>query len=125
MIYNWGSNSTYGGEDGSFNIVNNYYKPGPASKEKKYFVDAYWHNSDSNVGSAYPRLYMSGNYHAGSYASAINADNWAGVYFHPQGNDPSTTAGRLSAPLPIKAGDVTVCYTTTHTAAEAFESVVT
>lgn len=125
VIYNWGSNSTYGGEDGSFNIVNNYYKPGPASKEKKYFVDAYWHNSDSNVGSAYPRLYMSGNYHAGSYASAINADNWAGVYFHPQGNDPSTTAGRLSAPLPIKAGDVTVCYTTTHTAAEAFESVVT
>lgn len=124
VIYNWGDNSTYGGEDGSFNIVNNYYKPGPASKERRYFVDAYWYNSSSSVGSAYPRLYMAGNYHAGSYASAINADNWAGVYYHPQGNDPSTTAGRLSAPLAIKAGDATLCHTTTHTAAAAFEAVV-
>ena len=124
MIYNWGSNTTYGGEDGSFNVVNNYYKPGPASKEKRYFVDAYWHNSSSNVGSAYPRLYMSGNYHAGSYASSINGDQWSGVYYHPQGNDPSTTEGRLAAPLPIKAGGVTVCHTTTHTAAGAFDAVL-
>ena len=124
VIYNWGSNTTYGGEDGSFNIVNNYYKPGPASKEKKYFVDAYWYNSSSNVGSAYPRLYMSGNYHAGSYASSINGDQWSGVYYHPQGNDPSTTDGRLSAPLSIKAGDATVCHTTTHTAAGAFDAVL-
>lgn len=124
VIYNWGDNSTYGGEDGSFNIVGNYYKPGPASKERKYFVDAYWYNSSSNVGSAYPRLYMADNYHAGSYASAINADNWAGVLYHSQGNNPSTTAGRLSAPLAIKAGDVTVCHTTTHPAAAAFEAVV-
>ena len=77
VIYNWGSNTTYGGEDGSFNIVNNYYKPGPASKERNYFVDAYWYNSSSNVGSAYPRLYMSGNYHAGGYASAING--WVSI----------------------------------------------
>ena len=124
VIYNWGSNTTYGGEDGSFNVVNNYYKPGPASKEKRYFVDAYWHNSSSNVGSAYPRLYMSGNYHAGSYASSINGDQWSGVYYHPQGNDPSTTEGRLAAPLPIKAGGVTVCHTTTHTAAGAFDAVL-
>ena len=124
VIYNWGSNTTYGGEDGSFNVVNNYYKPGPASKEKRYFVDAYWHNSSSNVGSAYPRLYMSGNYHAGSYAASINGDQWSGVYYHPQGNDPSTTEGRLAAPLPIKAGGVTVCHTTTHTAAGAFDAVL-
>ena len=32
-IYNWGSEVTYGGEDGWFNIVNNYYKKGPASSD--------------------------------------------------------------------------------------------
>ncbi len=124
VIYNWGSNTTYGGEDGAFNIVGNYYKPGPASKQRNYFVDAYWYNSSSNVGSAYPRLYMEGNCHAGSYASAINLDNWAGVYYHAQGDDPSKTEGRLSAPLAIRADDSKTCHTTTHVAEDAFERVV-
>ena len=63
VIYNWGDNSTYGGEDGHFNIVGNYYKPGPASKERIYFVDAYWYHEmdDGSSSEAYPELYMSGN----------------------------------------------------------------
>lgn len=128
VIYNWGDNSTYGGEDGSYNLVGNYYKPGPASKQRKYFVDAYWYNSSFDMGSAYPRIYMEDNYHAGSYASALNSDNWnGGVSYHNQsqyGENPSTEAGHLTAPLSIKADDATTCYTTTHPVADAYERVL-
>lgn len=35
VIYNWMINNTYGGEKGKYNIVNNYYKPGPATKTSR------------------------------------------------------------------------------------------
>ncbi|WP_100404700.1 Ig-like domain-containing protein [Bacillus solitudinis] len=33
VIYNWGFNSTYGGEELENNIINNYYKPGPGTRD--------------------------------------------------------------------------------------------
>lgn len=35
LIYNWQGNSSYGGELGNHNLVNNYYKPGPATQSSK------------------------------------------------------------------------------------------
>jgi pectate lyase len=33
VIYDWGENNVYAGEGGNYNIVNNYYKWGPSTKE--------------------------------------------------------------------------------------------
>ncbi|MBX2898466.1 MAG: pectate lyase [Cyclobacteriaceae bacterium] len=40
VIYNWTGNGTYGGERGRYNIVNNYYKKGPANRPKaNWFIN--------------------------------------------------------------------------------------
>src|SRR5699024_8780626 len=35
VYYNWGGEGCYGGEAQQVNIVNNYYKPGPATDQAK------------------------------------------------------------------------------------------
>jgi len=67
VIYNWGANSSYGGEGGKQNIVANYYKAGPASRHRDRIVEPWdekgrWYVADNFVFS-YPD---------------ITADNWAG-----------------------------------------------
>lgn len=49
VIYNWMSNNTYGGEKGRYNMIGNYYKPGPSTKSKKPWIV----NPSSPVGSFY------------------------------------------------------------------------
>ncbi len=72
VIYNWGSNSAYGGEFADMNWVNNYYKPGPATAAG---VRSRLFESDSEMN----KMYLSGNYLEGS--PRVTADNWRGVNF--------------------------------------------
>ena len=124
VIYNWNDNSTYGGEGGWFNIVNNYYKPGPASKQRNYFLDANSLYATTDTQYDYPRLYVLGNYHAGAYASAINADNWDGIYLHDGSDVGNASTMRQANLLPVRFDDTQVCHTTTHSAADAFDVVL-
>src|SRR5829696_1119730 len=90
VIYNWGSaNSVYGGEGGHYNMVNNYYKPGPATpgslttssatnkRNRILNYTSYYYSSDAAV---YPdtlfggKFYIDGNYVHG-YPD-VTADNW-------------------------------------------------
>ena len=89
VVFNWGSNSAYGGEGSSkgaggrhINFVNNYFKYGPAtgSKVKARLVDP-WSSctncTDACGGSVVtPVIYMTGNYMYGS--DAVTNDNWEG-----------------------------------------------
>lgn len=69
VIYNWEINSAYGGERGNHNLVNNYYKPGPATPDKL-------RNRIINPSKPYGKFYVSGNTVAGDEALSLN--NFAG-----------------------------------------------
>ena len=124
VVYNWGDNHTYGGEGGQFNLVNCYYKPGPDSKDRYYFFDAYSVYSSSKVNYGYPALYMAGNIHTGH--DDISENNTVhGVYFHEAGSYsiPADYAFQ-TAPWALEGPSGQAVYTTTHTAEAAFKAVL-
>ncbi|WP_342154748.1 pectinesterase family protein [Joostella sp. CR20] len=86
VIYNWKLNNIYGGEKGSYNVVNNYLKPGPAtSSDKKDRI--------LNPYEPYGKFFLSGNFLEGN--QSITNDNWLGVI----ADNPSEA--KLSAPIKI------------------------
>lgn len=70
VIFNWGSNSSYGGEKGRYNLVNNYYKAGPATEKSK-------RKRILNPWMPYGKFYLNGNVLAGD--GPVTSDNWKGV----------------------------------------------
>ncbi|MCS7462147.1 pectinesterase family protein [Paenibacillus doosanensis] len=70
VVYNWGGNSAYGGEQAiGINMINNYYKPGPSTFDgvKNRIVAP---SGEANSGS----WYIDGNYMEG--APDVSQDNW-------------------------------------------------
>lgn len=119
-VYNWGSNSTYGGEGGHFNMVGNYYKQGPASKDRKYFIDANGIYTSNGTDYGYPYLFISGNY----YVQYPDMDAQDGVYWHDHStNTPPDPSRLVDELLPIYGMDSQPAYTTTHSAQDAFDRI--
>lgn len=85
VMYNWGTgNGCYGGPGGGYvNIVNNYYKAGPGTTNKKRVTEISV-AEDGNSGYRSPyikmtsRYYIKGNYVTAADAKAANYD-WSGV----------------------------------------------
>ena len=59
VVYNWGMKAIYGGEEGWFNVRNNYFRPGPATRT----LDGEWLDiSTSETTSMIPgNFHVSGN----------------------------------------------------------------
>ena len=84
VVYNWGGNSTYGGEGFTqarkINMVNNYYKHGPAtpSSRQSRLVDPTVSCSYCSDGNTLipGKFWLAGNYMFGS--SEVTSDNWKG-----------------------------------------------
>jgi pectate lyase len=105
LIFNWGFNSSYGGEIGQQNMINNFYKPGPATK--KSVRDRILEPFDS-LG----RWYITGNYMKGS--RKVTADNWNGGV---QGDFAGVKDIRVYSPFPFAPVE-------TQAAARVYKSVL-
>ena len=126
VMYNWGQgNGAYAGMGGYHNIVNNYYKAGPATKNKtRVFQCGHTTGKDSDGGSAidpqkkgiYGHFYINGNYVTAAGTNAANYD-WKGVIVDDdQGNAIRDT---IKLNDPIETGTVT-----THSAQTAYQKVL-
>lgn len=104
VIYNWKGNSIYGGEKGNYNVVNNYFKAGPATPKGR-------RDRILNPSEPYGSFFVQGNHVEGF--PAISRDNWQGGV---QGGDPKAT--QRPAMISID-GNVR-----TQTAQEAYASVL-
>ncbi len=123
VFYNWAGNGCYGGEGMKVNIVNNYYKPGPATPKDKpisYRIAAvgvrttsYCHNSDGTPNTwhvmehVWGRYFVDGNVIEGN--SEVTSDNWTkGMYEQINNNSCDNTFTsqvrqeiKLSEPLDV------------------------
>ncbi|WP_167607248.1 T9SS type A sorting domain-containing protein [Maribellus sediminis] len=120
VIYNWGGNSGYAGEGGRYNMVNNYYKAGPASSNKSRIFQPYPDNgSNSQPAGVYGTFFVDGNYMTAS--SQVTNDNWLGINMHSSFSTyaPGVTLEDIKSDAEYDAGEVT-----THSAELAFERVL-
>ena len=106
VIYNWGFNSTYGGEQqqvgdvnhsfSTINMVANYYKPGPATKPGTITYRIV-NPSYRDVVSDYGDWYVADNVMVGN--AAVTANNWNGGV-QPQGGSGDFQYLKLDNPWP-------------------------
>ena len=148
VMYNWGNgDGCYGGTGGgNINIVNNYYKAGPATKNKTRVTKISVATSSNASGSPFmgysSRYYINGNYVTAAESKAENYD-WQGVSYDPgtysidgercipdadhkygenvtyYQNTSGTDCVRIKLESPVDYGEVT-----THTAQNAFDKVL-
>lgn len=104
VFYNWSGEGCYGGENQNINIVNNFYKPGPAtnskatSKRTHYRIakigvrtEEYCKDDDGNWNQWKPSFhkwgtfYINGNKVEG--CAEVTADNWLKGVYEQQDND--------------------------------------
>jgi hypothetical protein len=115
VIYNWGDNSSYGGEAlGKYNIVNNYFKYGPATKSSiRYKITQVDKDGSATYAPGHGSYFIKDNYVFGS--QSVTDNNWSGVTY---ASGVTQTAARVNEPftyLPIAE----------HTAEVAFDKVLT
>ena len=140
VMYNWAGNGCYGGEGMNVNIVNNYYKPGPATMTRNSNIQKriasigirtsdYTDHDTGNPNEWDVMWHVWGDFYVNGNVNPLNADvtrdNWTyGIYNQIDNSDVDDTftaetrdTMRLDAPMTFEA-------VTTHSAADAYDRVL-
>ena len=137
VLYNWGGNSTYGGESAQnstsryINMINNYYKPGPATKWKTRLLNPT--TICSNCTSADPhtatpgKFYITGNYMYGS--PEVTNDNLCDAAIDPDQNGISYATWKANYATSTRAISTSYDFDeynviSMHAAEKAFDKVL-
>ncbi len=107
-----GSNNVYAGEGGNYNLVNNYYKPGPStnSKVRSRVLNPY----KKLPKLSYGKFYLQGNYVEGS--KEVTDNNWLGVVMN-EGTDAYIPLSKVTVAFPAEPLHI-------QTASDAYASVL-
>jgi pectate lyase len=109
VIYNWGHNTVYGGEGGTYNIAGNYYKYGPSTNNN---VRCRIVNPSRQKSPAIPfgKYYVADNYV--DQSPEVTANNHIGVHMG-DGTEDDKQQTLVSAPftvMPINTQKATEAY---------------
>lgn len=116
LIYNWGYNTVYGGEEGYYNIVNNYYKAGPASEKDKrnriLELTQYYFSTNHNTDTLHAGwFFIDGNFVNGY--PIISSSNWNGGVQKKDLTEEIKNKSKLNSPVEhttIKQEDAKTSY---------------
>jgi len=139
VIYNWGGNGCYGGEGMNVNIVNNYYKPGPATLERSSTIQrriagigirttSYTnHNTSPNswdvMWHVWGKFFVDGN--VNSKYSDVTNDNWNyGIYNQIDNGSVDNTYTATTKDTMRIDQPIDFVYVTTHSAEDAYTKVL-
>jgi hypothetical protein len=86
VIYNWQHNTVYGGEEGKYNVTNNYYRPGPSTDAS---VSRRIVNPTINETQGLGVFYVNGNFVDGN--ESVSKNNRLGIDFDKKITDVQKT----------------------------------
>lgn len=140
VFYNWAGNGCYGGEGMNVNIVNNYYKAGPATLKRSALIQRriagigirtteYTHHGTTEANEWDKMWHVWGDFYVrGNVNSAhadVTKDNWAyGIYNQIDNSKVDNTYTQRTKDTICSTTPLAFYPVTTETAYEAYDKVL-